>query len=173
MWPPALHNVRTAVASAAWPVAQASAARPFSSAATRSSSTATFTATTKAMEGADNGPLLGLYPHHWFRNPSVDGKLGPVFDTVRGQLRLLAASQFKTTYAHYGFVPYWPAIEGSQQVSELQTLMKHDLRSARQAARYDRVRSGWDAAAKRAKLTALASSSGVLRNTAFPPWRAS
>ncbi len=40
-WSPALHSVRMAVASAAWPVAQASAARPPSSAATRSSSTAT------------------------------------------------------------------------------------------------------------------------------------
>ena len=57
----------------------------------------TFTAKTKVMEGPDNGPLLGLYPHQWFRNASVDGKLGPGFDTVRGKLRLLAASQFKTT----------------------------------------------------------------------------
>ena len=37
----------------------------------------TFTATTRVMEGADNGPLFGLYPHHWFKNASVDGKLGP------------------------------------------------------------------------------------------------
>ena len=41
MWSPALHSVRIAVASAAWPVAQASAARPFSIAAMRSSNTAT------------------------------------------------------------------------------------------------------------------------------------
>jgi hypothetical protein len=59
----------------------------------------TFKATTQVMEGPDNGPLLGLYPHQWFRNASVDGKLGPAFDTVRGKLRLLAASQFKTTTA--------------------------------------------------------------------------
>jgi hypothetical protein len=37
----------------------------------------TFKATTQVMEGPDNGPLLGLYPHQWFRNASVDGKLGP------------------------------------------------------------------------------------------------
>ena len=41
MWSPLLHRVRIAVASAAWPVAQASAARPFSIAAMRSSNTAT------------------------------------------------------------------------------------------------------------------------------------
>ena len=36
----------------------------------------TFTATTKTMEGGDNGPLLGLYPHQWFNNASVEGRLG-------------------------------------------------------------------------------------------------
>jgi hypothetical protein len=53
----------------------------------------TFRATTQVMEGPDNGPLLGLYPHQWFRNASVEGKLGATFDTVRGKLRLLAAHQ--------------------------------------------------------------------------------
>jgi endoglucanase Acf2 len=91
----------------------------------------TFKATTKAMEGADNGPLLGLYPHHWFDNASVDGKLGPSFDTVRGPLRLLAAPQFKTTYRHHGFVPYWPGIQGSPRQSELKDVMERDLRNAR------------------------------------------
>ena len=70
----------------------------------------TFKATTQVMEGPDNGPLLGLYPHQWFRNASVEGKLGPAFDTVRGKLRLLAAREFKTTTTYNGFVPYWPAI---------------------------------------------------------------
>ena len=59
----------------------------------------TFTATTQVMEGADNGPLLGLYPHQWFNNASVDGKLGPAYDTVRGKIRLLAAPQFKIDHA--------------------------------------------------------------------------
>ena len=36
----------------------------------------TFTVKTKLMEGTDNGPLLGLYPHQWFNNPSVADKLG-------------------------------------------------------------------------------------------------
>jgi endoglucanase Acf2 len=83
------------------------------------------------MEGSDNGPLLGLYPHHWFKNASVDGKLGPEFDTVRGKLRLLAAPQFKTTYTYNGFVPYWPAIQDSPRLPELKDLMANDLRDAR------------------------------------------
>jgi endoglucanase Acf2 len=91
----------------------------------------TFKATTKAMEGSDNGPLLGLYPHHWFKNTSVEGKLGPEFDTVRGKLRLLAAPQFKTTYTYNGFVPYWPAVQDSPRLQELKDLMANDLRDAR------------------------------------------
>ena len=91
----------------------------------------TFKATTRAMEGADTGPLLGLYPHHWFNNASVDGKLGPAFDSVRGKIRLLAASQFKTSTAYTGFVPFWPGVSGSPRTAELRDLLKTDQRNAR------------------------------------------
>ena len=70
----------------------------------------TFTAQTRLMEGADNGPLLGLYPHHWFENKSVADKLGPAYDTVRGKLRLLAANGFKTERPWQGFLPHWPGL---------------------------------------------------------------
>lgn len=91
----------------------------------------TFTATTKAMEGADNGPLYGLYPHHWFNNASVEGKLGPAYNTVRGQVRLLAAPNFKTTYPYVGFVPYWPRVGDTSRKDELIDVMKSDRRNAR------------------------------------------
>lgn len=87
----------------------------------------TFKATTQVMEGPDNGPLLGLYTHQWFRNASVEGRLGPTFDTVRGKLRLLAAPQFKTTYTYNGFVPHWPAITAPQRLSQLQDVMEKDF----------------------------------------------
>jgi endoglucanase Acf2 len=90
----------------------------------------TFKATTQVMEGPDNGPLLGLYPHQWFRNASVEGKLGPAFDTVRGQVRLLAASQFKTTLRYNGFVPHWPAVAASPRLGDLKDLMERDLSTA-------------------------------------------
>lgn len=90
----------------------------------------TFKATTQVMEGPDNGPLLGLYPHHWFRNASVDGQLGPAFDTVRGKLRLLAAPQFKTSVRFNGFVPHWPAVTASPRVSDLKDLMERDFATA-------------------------------------------
>jgi endoglucanase Acf2 len=91
----------------------------------------TFRTTTRTMEGADNGPLLGLYPHHWFNNASVEGKLGPAFESVRGKIRLLPASQFKTTTAYSGFVPFWPAVGDSPRKVELTDLMKTELRTAR------------------------------------------
>jgi endoglucanase Acf2 len=83
------------------------------------------------MEGADNGPLLGLYPHQWFNNASVEGKLGAAFDTVRGKIRLLAANEFTTRSTYTGFVPYWPGITSSPRLDELGTLMSKDKREAR------------------------------------------
>ncbi len=92
----------------------------------------TFSASTQVMEGPDNGPLLGLYPHQWFDNASVAGKLGPAFDTVRGQIRLLAASQFTTTTRYTGFVPYWPGVKTGPRVDELADQLKIDLRKRRE-----------------------------------------
>jgi endoglucanase Acf2 len=91
----------------------------------------TFTASTRTMEGAANGPLLGLYPHHWFNNASVEGALGPAFDSVRGKIRLLAANAFKTRSTYTGFVPYWPGITNSPRTADLGDLMSKDLREAR------------------------------------------
>jgi endoglucanase Acf2 len=91
----------------------------------------TFTATTRIMEGPDNGPLLGLYPHHWFDNAALEGKLGPSYDTVRGKIRLLAAAQFKTSLPYYGFVPWWPGVKASPRLAELTDLLAKDLRDAR------------------------------------------
>jgi endoglucanase Acf2 len=90
----------------------------------------TFTATTQVMEGADNGPLLGLYPHHWFRNAAVEGRLGLAFNTVRGPLRLLAAPQFTVSTRYNGFVPFWPAITGSPRQAQLEDVMDKDFATA-------------------------------------------
>jgi endoglucanase Acf2 len=91
----------------------------------------TFKASTRAMEGEDNGPLLGLYPHHWFKNASVEGKLGPAYDSIRGKIHLLASAQFKTTTSYTGFVPYWPGVTESPRKAELADLLKNDKRTAR------------------------------------------
>ncbi len=92
----------------------------------------TFTATVQVMEGADHGALLGLYPHHWHDNPSLAGKLGPAYDTVRGALRLLAGNSFKTERQYTSFVPHWPRLADGPRVSELNEHFKRDLRNRRQ-----------------------------------------
>ena len=90
-----------------------------------------FSSTTRVMEGPDNGPLLGLYPHQWFDNPSLAGQLGPAFDSIRGKIKLLAAPSFKTQYRYTGFVPFWPGIKESPRLAELAELQKLDKRNAR------------------------------------------
>ena len=95
-------------------------------------STTHFLVTTQVMEGPDNGPLIGLLPHQWFNNASVEGKLGPAFDTVRGKVKLLAASQFKTEYRYTGFVPYWPALQDGAAASQVTELLKADMRKRRE-----------------------------------------
>ena len=91
----------------------------------------TFTATTKAMEGASSGALLGLYPHQWFNNPLVESRLGVVYDTVRGKIRLLESDSFKTAATYTGFVPFWPGVADATRKSELLELSKVDQRNAR------------------------------------------
>jgi endoglucanase Acf2 len=90
-----------------------------------------FNASTRSMDGSNSGPLLGLYPHHWYKNAAVEGKLGPAYDSVRGQIKLLAASQFTTSHPYTGFVPYWPGLKGTPQLDLLGELMKTELRTAR------------------------------------------
>lgn len=92
----------------------------------------TFTVKTEALEGSETTPLLGLYPHHWYGNTSVEGKLGPAYDTVRGKLKLLASNSFQATKRYTGFVPFWPAIpDGNPRMGELRDVMKSDIRNAR------------------------------------------
>jgi endoglucanase Acf2 len=103
----------------------------------------TFKATTRNMEGPDNGTLLGLYPHHWFKNASVEGKLGPEFDTVRGKIKVLAANQFKTTMTYGGFVPHWPAIGESPRFAEFNEVLKVDLRKRRDQMPLKENKDNW------------------------------
>lgn len=91
----------------------------------------TFTAATVAREGEDVGPLYGLYPHHWYGNASVEGRLGPAFDTVRGPIRLLAAREFNTDHPFYGFVPHLPSLSEPEHRKQVAELTASDLRNAR------------------------------------------
>lgn len=99
--------------------------------AARSQVQTTFSASTKTMEGPDNGPLLGLYPHQWFNNAQVQPRLGAAYDTIRGQVKLLAAAQFTTTATYQGFVPYWPGVAEGPRSADLREVLKADQRNAR------------------------------------------
>lgn len=90
-----------------------------------------FAMRTTALEGPDVGALMALYPHHWHRNGLVEGRLGPAYDTVRGPLKLLAASEFRTLARYPGFVPHWPAVSDPAQSKQIQELSRADLRNAR------------------------------------------
>ena len=90
-----------------------------------------FDADTRTLEGPEAAPLLGLYPHQWFGNASVKGRLGPAYETLRGRIHLLAAPGFKTTSTYTGFVPWWPGIKAGDRLPELRDLLKTDLRNAR------------------------------------------
>ncbi len=91
----------------------------------------TFSTSTRPMEGPNSGTLMGLYPHQWFGNTSVESRLGPEFDTIRGKIRLLAGTEFKTTATYNGFVPYWPAVSDGPRSADLQDVIKIDQRNAR------------------------------------------
>ena len=91
----------------------------------------TFSASTRAMEGADTGPLLGLYPHQWHNNASVAALPVTAYDTIRGPIKLIAANQFKTSVVYNGFVPFWPAVAEGPRSNELRDVMKADQRNAR------------------------------------------
>lgn len=92
----------------------------------------TFTAKTRVMEGADNGPLLGLYPHQWFNNAAVADKLGPSYDSIRGKIRLLAASQFKIERSYNGVLPYWPGLKEGAGADKVADMLKSDIRKRRE-----------------------------------------
>jgi endoglucanase Acf2 len=93
--------------------------------------TTQFTAVTDTLEGDERAPLLGLYPHHWHGNNTLPAQLGPGFDTLRGQIRLLAASSFQLPMKYSGFVPYWPAVSPQGRGDELADVTRTDLRNAR------------------------------------------
>jgi endoglucanase Acf2 len=122
-----------------------------------------FKTTSQVMEGADNGPLMGLYPHQWFNNASVAGKLGPAYDSVRGKIKLLAASSFKTEYKYAGFVPVWPGLKDGPRLDDLNDLLKIDVRKRRELLPGRENKDNWRTSAywQGKGLTRLTSLAGV------------
>jgi len=93
--------------------------------------TTQFSATAKIMEGADNGLLLGLYPHHWYKNDDVANKTKYQYDTIRGPVKLIAANQFLTTRRYSGMLPYWPRVNAGNGKEQFEEVMSSDIKQAR------------------------------------------
>lgn len=87
--------------------------------------------TTQPMEGTETQTLLGLYPHHWHQNQSVNGQLRGQYETIRGAIRLLPANQFSTELTYRGFVPFWPGLQNHPRNDELKAVLKADVSNAR------------------------------------------
>ncbi len=120
----------------------------------------TFNVKTKVMEGPDNGPLIGLYPHQWYDNPSVAAKLGPSYDSIRGKIRLLAANQFRTERTYSGFVPHWPGIKDGPAASQIDAQLKIDLRKRRELIPARQNADNW-------RVSAYWQGKGLTRTTAL------
>lgn len=91
----------------------------------------TYTVNVDVKEGDKNSkPLIGLLPHHWAN--LVEGNLQSgsegVFRTVRGDLRLTAASSFATQHVFYGIPGFLPAeaqnVSG-YDIEDLKKLVDH------------------------------------------------
>ncbi|HVK56312.1 MAG TPA: glycosyl hydrolase [Burkholderiales bacterium] len=92
--------------------------------------TTTFRVTTDIKEGPDNGTLLGLYPHQWYKNPLV-GKTSPYqYDTIRGKLKLVSGKEFQTRYTYPGILPFWPKLSDAMQSARLAGYLDHDVQNA-------------------------------------------
>ena len=85
-----------------------------------------FDFTTRSMQGAQTVPLVGLFPNLWW-GQQIAGlrKLG--FDSVRGRVRLLAASHFRTSLAYHGIVPLWPRLPAAAGGSRVDSLLGGDV----------------------------------------------
>jgi endoglucanase Acf2 len=90
-----------------------------------------YSVTTQAMEGTETQTLMGLYPHHWHQNQSVNGKLKGQYETIRGAIRLLPANQFSTELTYRGFVPFWPGLKDHPRNDDLKAVLKADVSNAR------------------------------------------
>ncbi|WP_157288340.1 glycosyl hydrolase [Uliginosibacterium gangwonense] len=85
-----------------------------------------FAAKTDVMEGGEKGTLFALYPHQWFNNPVLKMALPYTYESIRGQLKLVAGTSFETRFAYHGTLPLWPALQGAAERSKLDLFIAED-----------------------------------------------
>ena len=77
-----------------------------------------------AREGTETNVLIALYTHQW-RNTDAD-LLDYHYDSVRGQMKLFAGSQFTTTMTYPGVLPSLP-IAGAVDKAKLDAYLKEEV----------------------------------------------
>ncbi len=84
-----------------------------------------FAFTTQSMQGGQTVPLVGLFPNLWW-GQQIPGLLQQGFASVRGRVKLLAASAFDTRLTYHGIVPFWPKLPAAAGGSRVDTLLGGD-----------------------------------------------
>lgn len=88
--------------------------------------TSVFRVTTVAKVGRNLTTFLGLYPHQWSSLVSEEQSKHS-YDSVRGQIRLIAGTTFTIERTYHGFVPWWGSLEDPANKAGVGSLLGGDL----------------------------------------------
>lgn len=75
--------------------------------------TATYRFVTDVKEGTETRPVMGMLPHHWGNLKTQPQMLGVSYNTVRGELKMVADDSFTTSLRFTGVLPVVPAMQNS------------------------------------------------------------
>lgn len=90
-----------------------------------------FTVQTVAKEGNNQSTFMGLYPHHWSNLTAVQSAKYS-YDSVRGQIRLIAGNQFSLDHTYQGFVPWWGALNTQEYSTKVNSVLVGDVAKSSQ-----------------------------------------
>ncbi len=93
----------------------------WSYAASTSKVSTTYSVTTQAMEGAQSGTIMALYPAQWKHTSA--SLLSYAYNSIRGTMKTVAGSSFTTSLTYQGILPFLPAV-GSYDSSTLTGLVE-------------------------------------------------
>ncbi len=89
----------------------------------------TFTVDTVAREGKNLTTFMGLYPHQWSAAVARPASRY-AYDSVRGQIRLVAGNSFAIERTYHGIMPMWPALEDPAHRAQVDSLLGGDVAKA-------------------------------------------
>lgn len=90
----------------------------------------TYAVETKAMDGGQKQPILGLYLHQQQALTSKSELLDFSLPSVRGPLRFLIGQTFETRLRFNGLLPMWPKPTTAEAAQQIADLMGGDRRRA-------------------------------------------